>query len=151
MYNLKKGKGTYKGLIGECMFKLTRRYLVLTQFWNKNKYFDTFGDKLSREQKEFIDKNWYSVDGIEFDYSKRPPKAMLFEIKTMNKKINPKPHWINKMTLATHKMYNDAIKIRFDVRIVTVLLLDDWNYEIKITDFSKAKYYIDKPRKYDKK
>lgn len=56
MYNLKRGKGTYKGLIGECMFKLTRRYLVVTKFFNKNKYLSIFGEKFSKKEKDFIEK-----------------------------------------------------------------------------------------------
>jgi len=150
MYNLKKGKGTYKGLIGECLFKLTRRYLVLTKFFNKNKYLKIFEDKLSEQERNFINKNWFSIDAIDFDYTKKPRKIVLYEIKTRNKQPNPKPHWVEKMTLATHNMYNEALKLGFEVKIANVWLYDDWNYDIEIKNFNEAKYCIDKPKIYDK-
>lgn len=150
MHNLKKCTGTYKGLIGECLFKLTRRYVIVTKFFNKKKYFEIFKDKFSIEEKEFIDRNWFSIDALEFDYSQKPRKIILFEIKTKNKIYNPKYFWPPKMTLATHKMYNEALSKGFDVKIAIVRLLDDWNYDVEIIDFSRDNYYIDKPKKYDK-
>lgn len=150
MYNLKEGKGTYKGLIGECLFKLTRKYLVVTKFFNKNKYFEIFGEKLSIEERNFISQNWFSIDAIEFDYTQNPRKIILFEIKTKNKYSNPKSNWEIKMTLATHNMYNQALKIGFDVKVVIVWLLDNWEYDIEIQNFKDNHYYIDKPKKYDR-
>ncbi len=151
MYNLKEGKGSYKGLIGECLFKLTRKYLVVTKFFNKNKYFGIFGEKFSEQEREFIDKNWFSIDAIEFDYTQKPRKVVLFEIKTRNKYAKPKSNWKNKFTLATHNMYNNAESLGFNVKIATVWLLDDWNYNIEIEDFKDATYSIDRPKTYDKK
>ena len=151
MYNLKDGRGTYKGLIGECLFKLTKKYAVVTKFFNKNKYFQIFGEKFSEKEREFIDRNWFSIDAIDFDYIKNPRKVVLFEIKTKNKYNNPKPNWIPKMTLATHEMYKEALSIGFDVKVATVWLHENWNYEIELLDFASANYCIDKPKKYDKK
>jgi len=37
MFDLKRGGGSFKGIIGECMFKLTNRTVVITRFFNKNK------------------------------------------------------------------------------------------------------------------
>ena len=79
------------------MFKLTRRYLIVTKFFNKNKYFKIFGEKLSEQEKNFIDKNWFSIDAIEFDYTKNPRKVVLFEIKTRNKYTTSKPNWNSKI------------------------------------------------------
>ena len=150
MYNLKKGKGTYKGLIGECLFKLTRKYLVLPKFFNKGKYLKIFESKLSEKEKNFINKNWFSIDAIEFDYTTKPRKVVLFEIKTRNKYIDPNPNWGQKMTLATCNMYNEALNIGFNVKVATVWLHDNWNYHIEIVDFNQARYSIDKPKIYDK-
>jgi|TARA_B100001971_G_C17941715_1_gene407991 hypothetical protein len=150
MYNFKQGKGTYKGLIGECLFKLTRRYLILTTFFNKNKYLKIFGNKFSEQEKCFINQNWFSIDGIEFDYSKTPRKVILFEIKTKNYYLNPKPNWIPKMTLATHNMYNETLKVGLDVKIAIVWLYNNWDYDIEIKDFNQANYCIDKPKRYDR-
>jgi hypothetical protein len=150
MNNLKEGKGTYKGLIGECMFKMTRPYLIVTKFFNKRKYFEIFGNKFSKFENEFIDKNWFSIDAIEINYSIKPRKVVIYEIKTVNEYKNPNLHWGIKMTLSTHKIYNEALKLGFDVKFAIVHLLDNWNYEIEIVDFDKLDYYIDKPKPYDK-
>jgi len=153
MYNLKRGRGSYKGLIGECLFKLTRKYLIVTKFFNKNKYFYIFGDKLSEEEKDFIEKNWFSIDAIELDYTKNPRKVILFEIKTLNdygENVLRKNIWLPKMTLATSDMYKEALKRGFDVKVAIIWLKDNWNYSIELTDFEKANYIIDKPKQYDK-
>ena len=151
MYNLRVPGGTYKGIIGECMFKLTRRYLILPKFFNKFKYFKIFSDRLSLEEKNFLNKYWFSIDALEFDYSKKPRKIVLFEIKTIS---NPsfcdhKPEEMIKMTLATHNIYTEAKSLGFDVKIAIVELLDNWNYEVELVDFDKCNYYVDKPKKYD--
>lgn len=146
MYNLKNGKGTYKGMVGECLFKLTRQYLILPKFFNKNKYFMIFSKKFTIEQVKFLKENWYSIDSIEFIDN----KPVLFEIKTRNKYLNPKSNWLPKMTLATHNMYKKAIKLGFIVKVAHVWLLDDWNYSIELIPIENFKYTIDKPKQYDK-
>lgn len=153
MHNLKRGKGTYKGLVGECLFKLTRKYLIVTKFFNKNKYFDIFSNKLSKEEKDFLDKNWFSIDAIEFDYLKKPRKIVLFEIKTFNDYGDytiRESNWLPKMTLATSDIYKEALRKGFDVKVAIVWLKENWDYDVEIVDFDKFKYVIDKPKRYDK-
>jgi len=118
-------------------------------FLDKEKYLKIFENRLSEKEKNFIIKNWFSIDAVEFDYTKKPRKVVLFEIKTSNKYIDPKPNWGQKMTLATRNMYNEALNIGFDVKVATVWLHDNWNYDIEIVDFNQAKYTVDKPKKYD--
>ena len=77
-------------------------------------------------------------------------KIELFEIKTRNKYNNPKPFWITNFTKSTVDIYNKALELGFKVQIVTVWLLDDWYYEIEFEDFLNAKYFISKPKKYDR-
>lgn len=152
MYNLKDFYGTYKGLIGECLFKLTRRYLILPKFFNKYRYLKIFEDKLSSEEKDFLEKYWFSIDALEFDYTKDPRKIVLFEIKTLNDFYYAKIHGLNripKLTESTCNIYKEALKTGFDVKIAIVWLKNDWNYEINIIDFDKKYYIIDKPKKYD--
>tara|TARA_Y100000034_G_scaffold136768_1_gene215578 strand:+ start:15177 stop:15629 length:453 start_codon:yes stop_codon:yes gene_type:complete len=150
MYNLREGKGTFKGLIGECMFKLTRKNLILTRFFGKNKFFKIFSTKISYLEREFLYKNWFSIDAIEFDYSQKPRKIVLFEIKTQNYYRNRKFNWKPKMTLATHNIYKEALRLEFDVKMVIIELYDAWDYDAKIKDFNESDYYIDKPKRYDK-
>jgi len=152
MYNLKKCRGTYKGLIGECLFKLTRKYLIITRFFNKSKYFNLFGKKFSKVELDFLDRNWFSIDAIEFDYTKTPRRVVLFEIKTLNNYSDytfRKSYWLPKMTLSTSGIYKEALKKGFEVKVATVWLKDNWDYDVEITDFEKFKYVIDKPKKYD--
>lgn len=154
MYNLKRGIGTYKGTIGECLFKLTRRYLIVTKFFNKNKYFSIFGGRLLEKERNFLDENWFSIDALEFDYSTKPRKIVLFEIKTLNDFYYSKLNGLNripKLTLATVNMYKEALDIGFEVKIAIVWLKENWDYDIEIVDFSKCKYLVDKPKKYDKR
>ena len=151
MYNLKEKTGTYKGLIGECLFKLTRHYLILTRYFNKNKYLTVLGDKLSKEEKEFIDKNWFSLDAIEFDYQQTPRKVVLFEIKTLNKQYNPNTFWLPKISSSEYNIYKEALTLGFDVMVAFVNLLDDWNYSVEIKNFDDVQFSIDKPKLYDKK
>lgn len=150
MYNLKRGGGTYKGLIGECMFKLTRRCLIVTKFFNKKKYFEIFGDRFSKKEYNFLDKNWFSIDAIEIDYTKTPRKIVLFEIKTLNEYYARKSNWIPSLTFSTYKIYNEALRSGFDVKFAIVWLKDNWEYDVEIVDFKNLDYYVDKPKKYDK-
>ncbi len=53
------------------------------------------------------------------------------------------------MTLATHKLYLEAIALGFIVKIAEVTLFSDWNYDIKLINLEKYNYCIDKPKKYD--
>jgi len=154
MYNLKRGRGTYKGLIGECLFKLTRRYLIVTNFFNKKKYMRIFGEKLNLEERNFLDKNWFSIDAIEFDYSKSPRKVVLFEIKTLNDFYYVKLNGLNRiptLTKNTSEMYREALEKGFDVKVAIIWLKENWDYDVEIIDFNKCKFFIDKSKKYDKK
>lgn len=150
MYNLKTCNGTFKGMIGECLFKLTRRYLVITKFFNKSKYTLIFGHNFTTKQKEFLEKYWFSIDGIEICWIDGNKKAFLYEIKTRNK--YPKDlHFKPKMTYQTHKMYQEARLHGFFPKIATVWLHDKWEYNVEITEFDEKYYCIDKPKMYDRK
>ncbi len=155
MYNLKSRNGTFKGMIGECMFKLTRRYFILCKFFNLKKYLSLFENRFSTEQINFLKENWFSLDGIEFDYSLGKPQAVLTEIKTMNEQINPKANWMPSMSYSSYTIYKKALELGFSVKMAIVWLYDNWDYDIEIKDFKSLipyeDYYIDKNAKYDKK
>lgn len=150
MFNLKKANGTYKGLVGECMFKMSRKYAVINKYWNREKYFLKFAKYLIEKQIEFLIKNWYSLDAIEIMFSEDQKLVVLYEIKTKNaysKELGFKP----KITMSTVNLYKKAESLGFCVKIANVIFLDDWNYEIKMVDFLPGNYCIDKPKRYDKK
>src|SRR3989338_2556668 len=85
LHNLKRMCGSYKGIIGECMFKLTRRNLVVTKFFNRSKYIDIFGHYFRNDQLKFLKDNWFSIEAIEIKVTDGRPLIFLFEIKTRNK------------------------------------------------------------------
>ncbi len=148
MYNLKKCKGSFKGLVGECMFKLTDKYLIVTRFFNKAKWFNIFGKYLTQEQLNFVDAYWFSIDAIKISFEGYK-RIILYEIKTRNKYSQPKYFWKTKFTKSTVDIYNEALEKGFEVKIATVWLRDNWDYEVRIEDFKDADYCIDKPKKYD--
>jgi len=148
MHNLKKFNGTYKGMIGECMFKLTRDKTILMKCFNKNKYLTIFSKHFTIPQKEFIQRNWHSLDAIEISYNKGK-EIKLFEIKTKNE-YRKKLGFKLKITQSTANLYEYAKKIWFKVIVATVHMHNNWNYSITLTDFNLLHYCIDKPKVYDK-
>jgi hypothetical protein len=148
MYNLRKIKGTYKGLIGECMFKHTRKKAILPKYFNKEKYKKIFGKYLSSDQLNFIIKNWYSLDCIEITFESGFKKVYLYEIKTKNQ-YNKRLSYKLKVTESTVRIYENAKKLGFNVKLGIVKFFDDWNFKIEIKEFAKENYCIDKPKKYD--
>lgn len=148
MFNLKEGGGSFKGLIGECMFKLTNKEVVITKFFNKSKYFNTFGKYFTPEQHSFLENNWYSIDAIEVKFSNNVKNIILYEIKTRNK-YNYELPFLPKMTLETHRIYHSAKSLGFVPKIAIVWLYDSWNYDIELKEFDEKEYSIDRPKQYD--
>ena len=64
LYNLKKMCGTFKGYIGECMFQLSQKGVILPRYFPKDKFFIFFGNYIDEKKKAFIEKNYFSIDGI---------------------------------------------------------------------------------------
>ncbi len=146
MYNTKNYGGTFKGVIGECMVKLTDAQLVLTRFYPRNKFFMLFGTRFTPEQQMFLTQNWYSLDAVKAVPGKAP---ILFEIKTRNYYANPNPAWVNSMTQNTTVLYEQAAKLGFITKVLTVWLHDNWEFRIDEENFQNAVYYVTEPKKYD--
>ena len=124
MHNLKKCNGTYKGLIGEFMFKLTRKWAVLTKCWKLEKYLMTFGKYYTPKQLQFIKEYWHSLDCLEICYVKGKKEKRLYEIKTKNeysREIRFKP----KITESSVNLYEEASHIGFSVYFAEVLWKDE--------------------------
>ncbi|MFC1691469.1 hypothetical protein ACFL0W_04790 [Nanoarchaeota archaeon] len=150
MLNLRECKGSFKGLIGECMFKLTNKRVVITRFFNITKYFRIFGKYLSKQQSEFLRQNWFSIDAIEITFETGRKKIRLYEIKTKNK-YSKEMRFKPKITSATVKMYSKAKGLGFIVNYATVWFLSNWDFEVEILEFNEQIFYIDKPKRYDKR
>lgn len=149
MYNLQKMNGSFKGLIAECMFKLTNKRVVITKFFNKSKYFIIFGKYLSPDQRKFLESNWHSIDALEVIFYNGGYRVILYEIKTQNAKYENIRKWPLKLTLNTYNIYSHAYNFGFEVKLVKVLIFPDWDFDIKIEDFKSGRFTIDGARKYD--
>lgn len=126
MIDLKRCNGTYKCLIGQCMFKLSRQNACLTRFWNRHRYVDTFRRYLTKKQIDFLKYNWTLINSIEF-ISHKP---FLFEI------INKQDSCIEESKV---KMYGNAKDLGFKVYVAEVIFLDNWNYEVELKRFDPGR------------
>ncbi|MBS3121505.1 hypothetical protein J4434_01295 [Candidatus Woesearchaeota archaeon] len=149
MYNLKQFNGTFKGIIGECLFKFTKKDVIIPKFFNKNKYSLIFGRYFNEAQIRFLIDNWYSIDAIEILFERGRNKIILYEVKTNNYERIEKG-FRTKITQSTVDIYNKAKKLGFDVKTAYVLLLDNWNYGVEINEFKAEDFCVDRPKVYDK-
>jgi len=147
-YDVRRFNGTFKGLIAECMFKLTNERCVLTRFFNRNKYAKIFEKYYSQDQINFLMNNWYSIDALEIKFVEKKTQFLLYEIKAKNAYAGKWPH---KMTSSTVEMYKNAIALGFESKLVTVWFHDNWKFDVQIEDIEKANWTIDRPKLYDQK
>ncbi|MFT4312826.1 MAG: hypothetical protein ACMXYA_00290 [Candidatus Woesearchaeota archaeon] len=147
MYNMKKFGGTFKGLIGECLFKFVQKKVYLSSFHNIKHVLRKIEEEysFSTEQKTFISRNYSSIDAIEL--SKKP---IIYEIKTRNAQ-HSNQFKIN-ITNNSIKILQDAKKLGFEVRLVEILLHSNWNFDCKISDFTypNHKLRVQFKNRYDK-
>ncbi|MBS3115807.1 hypothetical protein J4482_04230 [Candidatus Woesearchaeota archaeon] len=146
MYSIKSSKGTYKGNIGEFMFAQACKYVFITKFHGRHKYFPVIQKYLTEQQKEFLFTNWYSIDAIEVKFNEG---VFLYEIKTQSHLNYRLPNWKPKATERSIKIYKEAKKLGFSVKLAIVELYNNWEYDIVIDDFSENLVCIDKAKKYD--
>jgi hypothetical protein len=147
MYDLNKLKGSYKGNIAECMFKLTSDKIIINKFFNKNKFMEIFSKYLTNDQIEFINNNWYSIDAVEFNQKEK----VLYEIKSKKAIYANKTQWPLKITKNTFDLYSRSKKVGFIPKVAIVWFHQDWKYDIEIKQFESVHWSIDKPKKWDKK
>lgn len=143
MNNLRKSKGTFKGLISECMFKLTEDKAILTSFMTFNRFRSLY-PIIPEEKLTFLKKHWRTIDALEVFRN----KIVLYEIKSQNyytKYIPPKP----KATKAQIDCYEKAMKLGFEVIFARVFYFDDWKFSVKKEPFRSCIFSIDRPKKYD--
>ena len=146
MHNLKGYGGTFKGMVGECMFKLTRKNLFLTRFHPKYRFMKAMKKYLTESQTKFLDLHWYSIDAIEIIND----KPVLFEVKTRNRYYKPL-RYQPKTTASSTKLYQNAQNIGFYVKLIYVWFEKEWNFSVEVKDFSQGLLCIDKGKKWDGK
>ena len=149
-YNLLHFGGTFKGIIGECMFKLANPKITLTAFYPKKRFIGYFSNSLTKEQIKFLNSHWGSIDAIDVKRIQNKNIFVLYEIKTRNR-YKKDLHYKPKMTHATHIIYEYAKNLGFNISLVTIWLEHNWNYIIQLSEYNQKNYCIDKPKKYDNK
>ena len=147
MFNVKKAGGTFKGIIGECLFKLTNDSVIITKFFNKEKFFFYFSKYFTCEQESFLRKHWFSIDAIEVNGISNKA-VIIYEIKTRNK-YSKGLYFKPKMTENTSTIYSNAKSLRIEVQMVTVWLYQNWEYDVEIKEFDLDDFCIEKPKTYD--
>lgn len=150
MENVKHIRGTQKGMIGECMFKATRRYAVSTKLVPKNHYIPFLTGRIPEHQIDFLRKNWLSLDCIELIYNQGKINLVLYEVKTKNYIENRPAHWKHCISQSEVNIYEEAKKLDINVKIAFVNLYENWEYDVKMEPFSIDVFHISVPRKYDK-
>lgn len=149
MKNLKECNGTYKGLIGECMFKLKQKNAVINKYWNKRKYFEIFGQHLTNKQMEFLNDYWHSLDAVEINFKIGQKKKVIYEIKTINA-YKRRQYLKPKINHSSILLYQKALSLGFEVQLAYVCLHEDWKFSIEFVEFSKDNCYVNWTKTYDK-
>ncbi len=147
-YNLRKLKGTFKGIIGECMFKLIRKSSFLTWFTRYNEFISYNKQYISQREADFLRRFWHSIDAVEI----KDNRLVIYEIKTKNyysayyeKRFQPE------ITKASYNAYMLAKKIGIRVWLVKILFFDNWKFSICYKEINRSNCFIDKEKRYDKK
>jgi hypothetical protein len=139
MYNLKDLKGTYKGLIGECLFHLVNKNALVTRLINKELILRRLD--IDKTIKDFIYNNLMTFDCIEWG-----EKIKIYEIKTFKEMffVNYKKL---KMTRNSYNTYLNAMNRGIECNAVFIILLKNWNFKIFLKSINKANFYIFSPEK----
>lgn len=147
MHNLKRMGKTFKGLAGECMFRLVKTKSYLTRFFPIDFVLRRHDESLNEVQKNFLIRNWLSFDAIEFIEN----EIVIYEIKTRNVEYDT-GKYRTQITQNSVNLLNEAKKLEFTVKLAKVLLHNNWEYEIKISQFNYdvRRMWIHTNNKYDK-
>ena len=140
MPNFKEQGGTYKGLVGEILFVSSHNGFLFPRFHPKWKYLPNA--QINDVQKEFLNRNWYSIDDISWD------GTHIVEVKTRNRYAVTLPYR-PKASLRSLQILIEAAQLGFNVNIATVWLEDNRDYSIEIEPFDMTKVSIDRKKPYD--
>lgn len=141
MNSLKKASGTFKGLAGECMFRLVNKNTILTHFQPKEHAEKQLRETYTKEQITFLLNNWNTIDAIDTKETK------IYEIKT--KSCNYGNYKI-RMIANCHNTLKKAKKIGIKPILAKIKLEEDWLYSVIETDYLQEDCEIVIPSKYNK-
>ncbi|MBD3313849.1 hypothetical protein GF345_05390 [Candidatus Woesearchaeota archaeon] len=149
MLNLKKSHPNLKGRLGETIaqfhikhsFKPTDDLILekMTKKWN-----------IDKEKLEFIKSNKWTLDLIKFDLEDNPNSIIIYEVKLINYPQHPDYPKALKITSNELNVLKSAKKKGIDVKVVKIMLFDNWEYNLKIYDFEPHRFIICDAGKYSK-
>jgi hypothetical protein len=141
MLSVREFKGSYKGLIGECLFKFKHKYAVLTQLANPDTYLEKRPYTLPKEMIAFLKSNWTRIDAFEvlLNHDMSLLAVNIFEIKTRNqyKYILP-GHVELRVSPEVDKAMKSAKEYGIGAYLAKVMLFDDWRFDVEIISYDSA-------------
>lgn len=141
MNSLKKSSGTFKGLAGECMFRLVNRETILTHFQPREQAIKQLQETYNKEQINFLLNNWDTIDAINIKETK------IYEIKT--KSCDYGKYKIRVMANC-HNTLKKASKIGIKPILAKIIFEEDWLYRVVEKDYLLEDLEVIIPRKYNK-
>jgi hypothetical protein len=141
MHSLKKAKGTFKGLAGECMARIVKTHIILTHFQQPEQAIKQLQHTYSKTQLEFLTKHWHTIDAID---SQNP---IIYEIKTRcSQHSRRKPV----LTSFCNYVLEKAKEIHIEPRLLKVIFEYNWKYELIEYKYSPRTAVVVEPTKYNK-
>ncbi|MFH1769971.1 MAG: hypothetical protein ABH828_00255 [archaeon] len=141
MNSLKKASGTFKGLAGECMFRIEKNNTILTHFQPKEHAEKQLREVYTKEQIIFLLENWDTIDAI------NTKKTKIYEIKTMSCDYGK---YKIRIMANCHNTLLKAHKIGIKPILAKIKLEEDWLYKVVETDYLQEDCQIVVPSKYNK-
>jgi len=147
-FNLKKEKGIIKADIGESIVKnkigFVHRTRELPHSW-----LDKTSFEIPEQIRNFLIKNWNTLDLFKFIMENdKVTNLELYEVKT---RAYYDEKWEKENRMRFHKptitnnalnTYVEALNLGFRVKVAEVRLLDDWDYELFLSNFDSKQFQI---------
>ena len=139
IYNLKTSNYNLRGKIGELIAKSFAGGIRTVEF---SPYYFCKNLKLFENQKTILFKHWKSIDLIDFkqDDFRNVKEIIISEVKTISQERSYKKHL--EITQESLNAYREARTVGIIVKVIKIILQDNWNYTISIKDFDENDFYI---------
>ena len=150
MFNLKKCDPNLKGELGEVIARFHLKYAFKpsdeTVFEKMIKR-----RKIDKEKLKFLESNRWTIDLIKLDLNQDCLKnIIIYEVKLINYPQHPDYPKALKITSNEINVLKTAQKMGFDVKIIKILLFDNWRYDIRVHDFQSQRFIISDNGRYSK-
>jgi hypothetical protein len=141
MNSLKKASGTFKGLIGECMYRIENPRIILTHFQPKELAIRQLREIYDDKQIAFIFANWDTIDAIATN------ETTVYEIKT---RCGDYGKYKLRVMANCHNTLKKAARIGITPKLIKVIFEEDWLFRVEETDYLDEHLEVIVPKKYNK-